>query len=240
MSVREQISKEWTNDLETLFIKSDEILTSYLDRQMDARKEKEEIQDQDLAVPSWDCSFFHRSSMAMLPNSLSTQDRDSSPFRRSNFDLLVLLSTQESIHRVLREYSEDQEEENFAWLKDVYSKRVSTFFDGHGQAYGRADDFLEELFVSPPVARRTKNDSVHLIDPMQIVEDIIRERSEVAWEWKEVVATISSDHVGLRRLLLTRRMMEVDDEVDNVPTFSAIPKAKKRSKEGIFEAGAFE
>lgn len=239
MSVREQISKEWTDDLETLFITNDEILTSYLDKQMDARREEEEAQDKEEdTVP--ERAILDRSSMAMLTNSLSTQDRDSSPFRRSNFDLLVLLSTQESIHRVLRQYIDDQEEEDFDWLKDFYSKRVATFFDGHGQAYGRADDFLEELIVSPPVAQRTNNDEVHLIDPMKMVEDIIRERSEVAREWKGVVAAIPSDHVDLRRLLLTRRMMEVDDEVGSVPTFSAIPKSKKRSKEGIFEAGAFE
>jgi hypothetical protein len=241
LSVREQISEEWTNDLESLFITNDEILTSYLDRQTEARKEEEEMQYHDMTFPLSDHSDVDRSFMVTLPNSLSSQDRASSPLRRSNFDLLVLLSTQESIHRVLREYSEEQEEENFDWLKDFYSKRVSTFFDGHGQDYGRADEFLEELIVSPPVARRTKNNKVHLIDPIKMVGDIIRERSEVAWEWKEVVATISSDHVGLRRLILTRRMMEEeDDEVDNLPTFSAIPKAKQRSKEGIFEAGAFE
>ena len=102
---------------------------------------------------------------------------------------------------------------------------------------------MEELLVSPPMAQRTDTkDGVHFIDPMAMVEDIIRERSEVAREWKEIAAKIPDDHIDLRRLLLTRRMMEVD----GVPSFfksssSSASSTKKKEEEDLFkEAGAFE
>jgi hypothetical protein len=221
-------------DLETLVFTNDEILTSYLDRQMEARKEEVDDQEiKDLTSPYSDRSskeatlVFDRNAMTMLANSIATQGYDSSPFRLSNFDLLLLLSTQESIHRVLREYSAEDAEEDFDWLKDFYSERVGNFFDGHGQGHGRADDFLKELLLCPPTVQTT-NEGIHLIDPMKMVEDIIRERSEVAREWKMLVSKIPDDHIDLRRLILTRRMMEVDD----MPTLSTKPEAGA--------AGAFE
>ncbi|CAJ1953706.1 unnamed protein product [Cylindrotheca closterium] len=237
ISVREQISKEWATDLETLFLTNDEILTSYLDQQMDSREQEEEhIEDHEDSVKS----SFNSSALFFLTNSLGTQDRDSSPFRRSNFDLLLLLSTQESIHRVLRDYSLMEDEDNFDWLMEFYTDRVSEFFDGHGQAYGRADDFLKQLIESPPVARRTSTDDISFVDPMKMIEDIIRERSEVAREWKEVTSSISHDHTDLRRLLLTRRMIEADDDTSGIRKFPNLPKNKKNSKGEIYEAGVFE
>lgn len=238
ISVREQISKEWATDLETLFLTNDEILSTYLDQQMDSREhEEDDIEDNEYVNSS-----FNSSAIFFLSNSLGTQDRDSSPYRRSNFDLLLLSSTQESIHRVLKDYASNEDEENFDWLMEFYTERVGEFFDGHGQAYGRADEFLKELIESPPVAKQISND-IYFIDPMKMIEDIIRERSDVAREWKEVVSNIAHDHTDLRRLILTRRMMEADDDTSSIPKFPAIPKKKKKkknSKGGIYEAGVFE
>jgi len=123
---------------------------------------------------------------------------------------------------------------------DFYTERVSESFDGHGQAYGRADEFLKQLIESPPVAKQTSTDDIYFIDPMKMIEDIIRERSDVAREWKEVISNIAHDHTDLRRLILTRRMMEADDDTSGIPKFPALPKNKKNSKGGIYEAGVFE
>ena len=70
------------------------------------------------------------------------------------------------------------------------------------------DDFLEELLLSPPVFQKTGKDGIRLIDPMGMAEDIIRERSEVAWEWRKLVSKIPEEHTDLRRLLLDRRMLD--------------------------------
>jgi len=233
ISVREQLSKEWASDLETLFLTNDEILTSYLDEQMDSRKYEGEENSE---------NTFDSNALFSPTNSLGTQDRESSPFRMSNFDLLLLLSTQESIHRVLRDYAKRDDGQNFNWLRDFYAARLGEFFDGHGQAYGRADDFLMQLIASPPVAKRTETDDIILIDPMKMIEDIIRERSDVAREWKDVAENIPHDHTDLRRLLLTRRMLEADDDdTSGIPKFPALPKTRKMNSKGDFEeAGVFE
>lgn len=237
ISVREQISKEWTTDLETLFLTNDEILTSYLDQQIDSREHEGEDTKDEATITS----SFNSSAIVFLTNSLGTQDRASSPFRRSNFDLLLLLSTQESVHRVLRDYSLMEDADDFDWLMEFYTDCVSEFFDGHGQAYGRADDFLTRLIESPPMAKRLSTDGISFIDPMKIVEDIIRERSDVAREWKEVTSDISHDHTDLRRLLLTRRLIESDDDTSAIPKIPNLPKNnKKNSKGGIYETGVFE
>lgn len=258
IAVREQLSKEWVQDLETMYSTNDEILNQYLEKQLEARKssssrtpkdkddeeDKDDDDDDDETIMNTKPHALFNNSIVMLANSIANGDRESSPFRRSNFDLLLLLSTQESVHRVLQEYQDEGETANFDWLKAFYTKRVAKVFDGHGIEYGRADEFLEELLVAPPTAQRTNNkEGVRFIDPMAMVEDIIRERSEVAREWKDIASEIPSDHTDLRRLLLTRRMMEVD----GVPSFfkssstSTESKTKKTEEEDLFkEAGAFE
>jgi len=150
---------------------------------------------------------FDRNAMMMLGNAIDYADRASSPYRKGNFDLLVLLATQESVHRVLRRYrmhDADERMVSFEWLRDFYVDRVGKYFDGN-QPYGRADDFLEELLLVPP-SMKTVGDTMELVDPMRIAEDIIRTRSEVGEDWKEIVASVPQEHTGLRKILLARQM----------------------------------
>jgi hypothetical protein len=246
VSVRDQISKEWVDDLETLIETNDEILVSYEEHQLEARASEEEEDDEDddddvkdLTAPYSDSSqgvlVYDRNAMFMLTNTIARQDRDSSPYRRSNFDLLVLLSTQESIHRVLREYmkEDDRQMENFEWLREFYVKHVGEYFDGNQPSYGRADEFLEKLFSSPPVVQKGSRGEIRLIDPAGMAEDIIRERSEVAREWKIIAAHTPEDHVGFQRLILTRRMMELPA---NDIGASPLPE----NVDDLATAGAFE
>jgi hypothetical protein len=230
VSVRDQISKEWVDDLETLIETNDEILESYEEHQLEARaleEDDDEDEDEDdddddnddqsvkdLTAPyskssQGDALVYVHNSVVMVTNTIAKQDRDSSPYRRSNFDLLVLLSTQESIHRVLREYMKE-DDRNFAWLREFYVKHVREYFDGHQQSFGRADEFLEKLLAAPPVVQKGSNGEIRLIEPMGIAEDIIRERSEVAREWKLIAVQTPDDHIDLQRLILTRRMIELN------------------------------
>jgi hypothetical protein len=239
ISVREQLSNEWLHDLETLINTNDEVLTTYVEAQNEARASAEEVdEDEDDEIDDDDEEFddedeeeddedheiqdmmtpykepdqsqqpvlvFNRN--AIMSNSNDFGDRDSSPLRKSNFDLLILLCTQEAIHRVLREYMEEDKEDSLDFLREFYTERVAEYFDGP-QSSGRADDFLEELLLEPPSVQETprKGGSVHFIDPMGMAEDIIRMRSEVAEEWKGLVAESPNDHMGLRRMLLINMM----------------------------------
>ena len=184
---------------------------------------------------------FDRNAMAMLTNTMGSQDRDSSPLRRSNFDLLLLLCTQESIHRVLRSYREEDRVESLAWLRDFYISRVSEYFDGHNQRRGRGDLFLEELLLATPSMVR-KDNELHLIDPLRMAEDIIRERSRVAGDWKELVAQTTSDHIEIRRILLAKMMGNDFDPMTSMSPSSSSKSSKTAEAKALdlFEAGGFE
>ena len=146
----------------------------------------------------------------------------------------MLLATQESVHRVLRNLKETAEEAesgddaeatsaSFEWLREFYTDRVETFFDGHQRSYGRYDDFLEELLRVVPHIKtnggKHKN-SISLIDPLGLAEQVIRTRGEVAREWKEIVSAVPEEHLNLRRKLLGKQInMLPSDELKNVGEF---------------------
>jgi hypothetical protein len=222
VSVREQIAREWVTDLKTFSIANDLILASYNAKTSTGRSSEEcatfDVADdcvrtEDLLAPYSDSAgrimAYDRTAMTMLSNSMGS---DSSPHRKGNFDLIALLVTQESVHRVLRKYREmnSKREVSFAWLREFYVKRVTTHFDGD-QRYGRADDFLDEVLSSSPVMREVGR-NVELVDPQRIAEDIIIMRSEVAKEWKEIVTTIPEEHTGLRKALYAKHMARYDTQ----------------------------
>ena len=231
VSVRDQIANEWVSDLETLVLANEMILDSYHKFQSTKRlKEADEnIKSDDgdawsdnitdvtsLTAPyssPYDKSFlaYDRSAMLILGNNIIQDGRASSSFRKGNFDLLGLLATQESIHRVLRKYSDEASTSgelkvSFEWLKQFYVARVPTHFDGN-QEYGRADDFLEELLIAAPSMKITDGKLLGFIDPMRMAEDIIATRSQVAHDWRDLILNVpAKDHAELRSMCLSIRM----------------------------------
>lgn len=241
--MREQLSKEWIQDLDMLMKLNDDVMEAYeeyLDSKDEAAMKDDDVDDDDEEDDIESCPnddddesirnllapysvpeprtkehtpiedmakrpIIDRNAVFAWSQSLFAQDRDSSPFRETNFDLLLLLSTQESIHRVLKRYKKNDgnvSHQTYEWLLDFYKDRVKNHFDGH-QTFGRAEDFLEELLQTNPIILETKNEVVAFIDPARIAEDIVRERSEVAIEWMSVAKTIPNEHTDLRRMLLT-------------------------------------
>lgn len=248
LAVREQISQEWIQDLDTLMQLNDDILETYEEYKEQQHHQASMMEDDDnnsigddeeddmetnnvdeldLLVkrlvlqnsnqknnnarvkeeetektPVFDINAWYTWSQ-----SLFNRDRDSSPFRKKNFDLLLLLSTQESVHRVLNHYQNDDtiRPETYEWLWDFYKGHVNKHFDGH-QTFGSAEEFLEKMLRSPPTMIETDTKALGIlawVNPMQIAEDIVRERSEVALAWMEVVKSAQDDHTDLRRLLFT-------------------------------------
>ncbi|GAX24528.1 hypothetical protein FisN_18Lh082 [Fistulifera solaris] len=247
LSVREQIAREWMEDLVTLRTANDQILDSYYDMGRAARedessssssKDSEENVEQ-LVTPYSGIDekqrrVFDRNAMLMLTSTMIFKAFASSPQRQGNFDLLYLLLTQESLHRVLREYREsgDEREVSYEWLKGFYLARVGSFFDGH-QDYGRADDFLEELLLAPPSTKELSSSRIGLIDPLRIAEDIITMRSVVAEEWKTEIASVPEDHMGLRKKLLSKQMGSYDPLVEQE---SSTPRSSLEDEnDGVFQ-----
>jgi hypothetical protein len=259
LSVREQIAREWTSDLETLRVANEMILDSYHAFQAQQRRSEtsktsqQDGNDQDdpenlgsidqLTAPytssAYDKNFkaYDRTAMMVLGNNIVHDGHSSSAYRAGSFDLLGLLATQESVHRILKMYhtkrqprnkqrrqrvAEDDDDEegdnevdstrdyqsSAEWLHQFYVARLATHFDGN-QEYGRADDFLEELLLSPPSVKLTaRTGELGLIDPLRMAEDIIAMRSQVAMDWKETVSRVATtDHTELRNMCLALRMM---------------------------------
>jgi hypothetical protein len=248
LSVREQIGDEWVADLETLRVSNDMILESYNQKLKEAR-EAENCDD--LSFRNNECTIspenrpkafaFDRNGQYFLRNTMAVNDRASSMLRQGNFDLLALLATQESVHRVLRDYVDagSEREVSFEWFREFYVSRVVKFFDGDKE-HGSSDDFLEELLLSPPAIETGK---VGFVDPLRIAEDILRKRSKVATEWGIIAKNTKEEHMSIRKVLLEKQMQKwghnpVDSEdsssTQSTPTSPSIPSSIKTAQVEIF------
>lgn len=131
-----------------------------------------------------------------------------SPLRRGNFDLVVLLATQESIHRILNnEQQEDLGSDQGLlqeYLLDFYGARIDSHFSGI-QRYNRADDFLEELLFSSP-RMSSGEDWSGRVNPVRLAEIILDERKHVALEWQAMSKDVPNDHISIKRLQLDKLM----------------------------------
>jgi hypothetical protein len=252
LSVREKLASEFVQDLDLLIVANKEILPSYHQRCLEARKDEEcstetkggdkeegddyedykkrcESKDPNVGSVGGDFNFgqrtvqsFERASIYMINNHPNFNDPNSSLLRATSFDLLSLLSAQESMHRVIQSYKEegDEKENSFHWLLEYYNKSLDEYFDGD-QTFGRADDFLDDLLSTPP-SLKTINGKVGFIDPLLIAEDIINAREEVVEEWKDTVSSATEDHEGLRQAAFLKRMegwghkpLGIEDKVES-------------------------
>eukprot|EP00978_Attheya_sp_CCMP212_P008044 scaffold18738_cov57-Attheya_sp.AAC.4 len=232
ISVREQIAREWVDDIGILVQANNLILQSYFDLSKTARdqeKSKSDVVDEENkrqqgATDDSDSSAdplsnrysetysdkskvaFVRTSRAYMNDMDSSTPVKSSPFRKGNFDLMLLLLTQESIHRVLRGFQDADERVPFEYLREFYAGRLRTFFDGN-QPYGRADDFIEELLLTSPLVKHTEDGKdVGLVDPLYIAKKIIHMRNDVAQDWRKIVRNVPEEHEAIRNAALTRQI----------------------------------
>eukprot|EP01083_Nonionella_stella_P236825 831347_1 len=98
----------------------------------------------------------------------------------------------------------EEKEVSFAWLLEFYTNSLDKYFDGN-QSFGRADDFLDDLLMTPP-SLKTIDGNMGFIDPLLIVEDIISVREEVALEWKNLVSLVPHEHEKLRQAIFVKQM----------------------------------
>jgi len=218
LSVREQIAKEWEKDLDALMEANDMILDSFFEQTRSKRR-----MDEDMGGGSGggyvEAGAFVRMAGNLINDNSRFSVQVSSPYRRSNFDLLYNLCTQAAIHRLLREKMRAKKEEegdaSFLFLRDFYTGRAEEYFDGD-LPFGRADDFVEDLLETPPfVLSRSKNGGTDtiaaaaassLVDPVGAAEEIIQMRRIVAQEWKVRMEKVPDEHMVIRQALLSNQM----------------------------------
>lgn len=232
ISVREQIAKEFANDLGVLANLGEHTMDSYwyyMDYQRRSNKGE--------PGEKWSDHGMHRASYSdsgdvtmssgdsarrkLAPHNLvfleySLDELDGlapSPLRKGNFDLATLLATQESIHRLL-----NNKNSKVQFLRDFYTKRIFSHFTGI-QRYGRADDFLEELLFSSGQMTTNDGESI-MVDPVQLTERILKERQQVALEWQAMCKDIPDEHMAIKRLQLNRLMQSYNTNDQQEESFS--------------------
>lgn len=199
LSVREQIAKEWVEDLNVLIEANEEILNSFYEGTQDMKETQE------------------RKAAYLVSNNSRFAAKLSSPYRRSNFDLLYNLCTQAAIHRILRDFQHTNDL-SFYFLKDFYTNTAAKYFDGELE-FGRADDFMEALLNIPP---SITPDGTITRNPLLLAELIIQKRRVVAEDWKQLMARVQQDHTGIRQLLFNNqfqtspRMDNFGDDLDSL------------------------
>lgn len=229
--MREQIADEWVADLETLRVSNDMILESYNNKLKEAREDEncdeESYENRECTIAAENrpkVFAFERNAQYFVRNTMAFNDRASSMLRQGNFDLLALLATQESVHRVLRDYADagSEREVSFQWFREFYVARVAKFFDGNKE-HGSSDDFLEELLLSPPTFSADETGKMGLVDPLRIAEDILATRSKVAVEWRKIAMDTKDEHVSVRKELLEKQMVKWGQRPAAKPAEAAAP-----------------
>jgi len=246
LSVREQLSREFAKDLQVVSDMGGQTFDWYWDRLKQSRDdEQEQQQSNNNNIPLIDPSSLKGSRENLLFLEISVDDPLSdhkpSPLRRGNFDLLVLLATEEAIHRVLNKWEANKsngelqgsELASHGFLEQFYQDRQH-FFHGPLPQYGKADDILEELLSSALSFKADGDDnndsaafSSSVINPTKIAELVLREREQVALEWKEIAMEAPQHHMKIQKLRLDRMMMGNKNQAEGTTESSA--------GDGIFE-----
>ena len=168
-------------------------------------------------------SCFERNAMIILESSMTMATSQPSPLRKGSFDLLLLLSLHESIHRVLRDYKDSGRDKQVSmeWLREFFVDRIA-FFDGIQYHFGRADDFIEDLLKTSPTMRKT-DEGTALVDTQSVAADIINTRSEVLLDWIDIMSKVPDDHIGLQQtiLLFKTKAWTADMETDSTTNADA-------------------
>jgi hypothetical protein len=171
LSVREQIAQEFVNDLDVI---AEQSLTA-MDKYRGSSNQK-----------------LDRIHQYFLEMSIH-EDYKPSPLRKGNFDLLLSMTTQEAIHRILNKWCEnnnngnnDKNQERWVdysaktsasvqFLRNFYAQRIGTHFTGSNY-YGRADDFLDELLQISPRMVQLQDSVSGWVDPDHLVDMIFKVR----------------------------------------------------------------
>jgi hypothetical protein len=168
ISVRAQIAKDWTDDMKLL-------------QQWNAKCLDDDDDDEPLTSSNDNDST---SAVVAADGPPPPFPYAASSFRSASLDLLALLATQESIHRLLR-LQQRQTDDTYDALREYYVSHVGEYFDG-SQPMQRFNVFLESL-----------QDDI-------VTQDIIEVRAMVLDEWATSIKETS--HGNLQQIILAIRM----------------------------------
>ena len=217
ISIREQICNEFVKDLDVIADLGGQTIDTYWNNLLSLKKKtkkdgeeqqqslEEEEQQQPQPLAGANMLFLEIDDFS---------DYVPSPLRKGNFDLLLTLTTQEAIHRLLNNDDKlddvddvTMDPSSIQFLRNFYVQRIGTHFTG-SQWYGRADSLLQELLTMSPSMIQVQDETMALIDPLRIAELILKVRESVAIEWSDLTLDILQHdlHMDIKRKQLSRLM----------------------------------
>lgn len=228
LAVREQISREFVKDLTVIANMTSRTLKAYKHSRMKTGKDGK--------------VKLERENLMFLELSVSGAGLSPSPLRKGNFDLLMLLSTQEAFHRVLNDPERQKGADAMGnrFLKDFYVKRLVSHFSG-SQRYGRADDLVEELFTMSPMLQVHKAETT-LVNPAGMAEVVLKAREQVALEWTALAQQVPDEHLEIQRLSLNQMLSggtgtSFEDALRGQPNVFPTQDKKEERKEVVQVGG---
>ena len=202
ISVREQIAREFVNDLDVIAELSSTMMQRYFDSHGNGGGD------------GGGARVMEPPNLLFLETSVDS-DFTPSPLRKGNFDLLMTLTTQEAIHRVLNNNNNNSnkssDKSSLQFLRNFYVHRIHTHFTGSNW-YGRAEDFMIELLQSSPSIIQVSEEESGLVDPLRVAELVLQQREQVAEEWLELSLDVPQAHTNIKRWQFNRLMGRAMDE----------------------------
>lgn len=187
MSIERDMAEEWVEDLQLLGKENDEMWRSFFEI---VREDEDKLKNLQMPVYQHDPS----------------DGPSGTSFRGGNYDLLRRLSTWKAIKKLLKDYSsgnaEDQAKAGF--LERMFTVHGSEF-EGDGP-YSVDKTFFQALLDSSPSMVRSTTyggeESMVLLSPLTIVEDICEVRSKIAAGWIAELGSVKDDHIELNRAII--------------------------------------
>jgi hypothetical protein len=245
VSVREQIAREFVNDLDVIAETSLQTMDLYWTSINNQQQQQQELP---VGLP--------RPNLLFLEMSID-EDYTPSPLRKGNFDLLTLLTTQEAIHRILNRISSSLRPSSDnecpvevvvvggagsamidsisgQYLHTFYTQRIGTHFTG-SNFYNRAEDFLDELVQTLPSIVQVQDEDCGIVDPVRIVQCILIERERVASDWLELALDVPQSHTSIKRWQLNKLMGIYNNDKKESSTLTNNPNPSSSSSSSSFE-----
>ena len=182
LSVRSQIANEFTQDLDLIAEMSIQQCKQLLEENYDNGSNNKPAKS------------LERFNVLSLQQVVDDNSMKPSPLRLGNYDLLLSLTTQEAIHRILNNSDDndaDADEENVdkidkaeeevavrldtsmvEYLATFYNERLVSHFTGSSSRYNRATDFLDELLMSSSSISSLVDDTIIVSFDDQTISNI--------------------------------------------------------------------
>lgn len=181
MTIREQLAKEWQQDLKLLSLCNAEL----------RRHHSEEVKHETDAVENQQYVIEYAA--------IEGEDGEGTPLRESNFDLLKTAVTHGALLRLQQELRQEPTLEHQAEWLTVFAKQHGAAFRPGGAEYSphAGREFILLMMEQPVSVSTSLGGNPRFLDPLSLAERLMDLREELALEWSEAMQHVPAEHIAL-------------------------------------------